>query len=249
MAAFREIITLRDHPELASLPTLQQILEDNETTSTILRYAATQALFTAGTEAEYRLLDRHAARPDFDGRLAFEYAFHWDMAPGGRDRYLDRFVLGNGGEAPTLSLRAVDAANIEKGALAFDLDFRNSLEHAIEILDPASFMGEHLVFRSVGGHISNTVCLGTDVGMGAKVVQLAPGGACTLRAVVKFMAPADSPGGRHPGLPDGASVVGRCGSFTYLLGQPGVYDVVAFWTARGRRGVSPAVRVQVPPPQ
>ena len=246
--AFREILALRERPDPTSVETLRQVLEDNAGTSNIFRYAATQALFATGSEDELRWLDQHADRPDFDGRLAFMYAFHWEMDPAGRDRYLDRFVLRAAGAAPDLVLRATAPPAGQGARVSFELEFRNTQSGTISMVDPP-VVADALVFRAIGGRVARTEFNASCGLRSGKMIQLATGESRSWTAVVEFGAPKPSAGGSERRLPAGTEVVGRCGAYLYTLGKPGTYDVRAFWTDRGGRALSAPVRVEVPAPR
>lgn len=245
--AFNELLTLRDRPDEAAREVLVQILEDHAQSSQTLRYAAAQALFAIGSDEALRALESQALRPGFDGRRAFDYAFHWDMDPGRRDGFIESCVLRNAGEAPTIELRRRDAADGSPPALAFDVTVRNDLDHPIEILDPAARQGELLVFRAAEGRVAQTIHPGTCEHMGAGSVRLEPGESRSLGIEVGVIPARDASGAYHGEPPEGATIAARCGSYYYLLARPGTFDVVARWTSATGRSVSAPVRVEVEP--
>jgi hypothetical protein len=212
--------------------------------SRIFRYAAAQALHAVGTAEAVQVLDEEAARADFDGRLAFDYAFHWNMAPDLRDGFLARYVLRNAGEAPTLVLRVPTGAAADQQRLEFDIEVRNDLQHPLEVMDPRDRNGEMLVFRQVGGHFVRTQWPATCEHMGARSMTLAPGASQYVRVAVDLVRPESLPGVQQGWAPPSA-VAGRSGGYVFLLGTPGDYEVVARWTSARGRSVSQPVRVHV----
>jgi hypothetical protein len=246
-ASFRDLRDLRDAPRPAAVSALARVVQDHAGTSRIHRYAAGQALSVIGTPEAREALEAEGARADFDGRLAFDYAFHWRMAPSVRDAYLADHVLQGAGEAPTLTLRALPPREGEK-TLRFEITFENRLDRCIELGSLPPGEGKWLVFRAVEGHVARTLWPYGCQGLISESVAFEAGAKHTLTAVVEILAPDAMPDLQGYGVTVPGSVGGKCGGWHYLLGEPGTYEVVAFFTGREGRCVSAPVRVEVPAP-
>jgi len=241
--AFRDLLYLRDNPLPAAVPALAQVLRDHVGSNRINRFAAAQALSTIDTENARRVLETEVVHGDFDGRLAFDYAFHWEMAPDARDRFLLQYVLRDAGEAPSLKIRRVPDPQARASHLVFEVEVTNTATTTQEIMDPADRLGELLVFRAVGGHVARTDWPATCEHMGAWSVTLAPGESRTVRVDVEVMIASANRKGLDSEV---GQTVGHANGYWYSLSGPGEYDVVARWTSSKGRSVSAPVRVTVP---
>jgi hypothetical protein len=245
---FRDLLRLRDAPEPGAAEVLAQVVADHEGSSRIHRYAATQALSTIGTKEADELLERCVTVADFDGRLAFDYAFHWDMKPRDRDRYLQRFVLRNVGVAPTLEARAATAAEDAKHWLEVEVVLRNATDREMRLLDPSGCSGRMLVFRSAAGHVERAFYPATCEFMGAGAMTLAPGDSLTVTIRVSRPEPVHRSMAKMYRLdPDG--LIATVGSYHFAFAGPGRYEVLARWTSSVGRSVSAPVAVTVPAPR
>lgn len=244
-SVFEDLLALRDRPTPAAVPVLADVMRQERGSSRIFRYAAAQALWAIGSREAAEVLEEESSRADFDGRLAFDYAFHWNMAPALRDGFLARHVLRNAGEAPTLTLRVPTGVAGDQPRLEFDVEVRNDLPRPLEIMDPRDRDGEMLVFRQVGGHYARTQWPATCEHMKARAMTLAPGASQVVRITVDLVR-ADALREVQPGWAPPEGVAGRSGGYVYLLGTRGDYDVVARWTSRAGRSVSDVVRVGIP---
>jgi hypothetical protein len=244
---FPDLIALRDRPILDAVPLLARVMSHERGATRIFRYAAAQALCAIGTQQATQVLEEEASRADFDGRPAFDFAFHWDMEPKLRDLFLTRYVLRDAGEAPRLVLRLAGSDAADRRRLEFDLDLSNDSERVMEVMDPGRRGGEVLVFRHVDGRVARTEWPGTCEHLFARPTTLAPGETRSIRLAVEIV-PAGSVATVLPGWIPADGVAGRSGGYVYVLGHPGAYEVVARWTSARGRSVSPPVRVHIPPP-
>jgi hypothetical protein len=244
-AVFPDLLALRDAPVEDAVPVLTRVLLHERGNDRIFRFAAAQALYALGGPKAHAALKQETSSADFDGRLAFDYAFDWNMEPRLRDGFLLDHVLTNAGEAPTVKVRVPTGAPAEPHRLAFDVEVRNDLTRPLEMLNPEDRAGELLVFRKGGGHVVRTSWPGTCEHMDARSITLAPGATRSVRVTVEIVSPESVLAPASSWAPPNG-VGGRCGGYVYLLGTPGDYEVRARWTSRTGRSVSEPVPVVIP---
>ena len=245
MAAFKDLLLLRDEPAPGAAEILAQVVADHEGSTRIHKYAATQALSAIGTQRADDLLERCVARADFDGRQAFDYAFHWNMKPTDRDRYLRRFVLRDFGEAPALEVRVAEAAEDAKHWLDVEVVVRNDTDHELEIRKPTKYFGQMLVFRSAAGRVARTLYPATCEFMGARSITLAPGELRRVTIQVSRPEPV-AEGAAKSWNVDPNGLTATAGGYHYFFAGAGRHEVMARWTSRRGRSVSAPVPVTLP---
>jgi hypothetical protein len=99
MESFWDLLKLRDAPNPAAVPALVKVVDAHAGSSRIHRFAAGQALLTAGTPDALKALQRDTSRTDYPADLAVMYTSHWEMPEPARSRLLEGYVLRNAGDA------------------------------------------------------------------------------------------------------------------------------------------------------
>ncbi len=111
-----DLLKLRDEPAAAAVPELAKILAAHENSTRIHRFAAAQALFTAGGDRATRLLEKHLLAPDYPANPAVTYAAHWAMAEPARSRFIETYLLRDLDEDLGVSVHARWSEDSDKDA-------------------------------------------------------------------------------------------------------------------------------------
>jgi hypothetical protein len=152
MESFWDLLKLRDAPNPAAVAALIKVVDAHGGSSRIHRFAAGQALLTAGNAEGLKALERDTARVDYPADLAVLYTSHWEMPEPARSQLLERYLLRSAGD---VALRvAVAAAWQERdGArvLTVTLTLTNRSEKPLAVLLDPTATARGLYFKSPDG--------------------------------------------------------------------------------------------------
>ena len=114
--SFWDLLKLRDEPVPAAVPELAKILTAHENSTRIHRFAAAQALFTAGGDEARRVLEKRLLAPDYPADMAVTYSSHWEFPEPARSRFIETYLLRNLDEDLKVSVEARWSPDSDKGS-------------------------------------------------------------------------------------------------------------------------------------
>jgi len=228
--SFWDILKLRETGDKGAIPVLEKIFLENLGTTRIHEFAAAQALFCIDPTGTSDLLSRHLLTDRYPAGLAFKYTAHWEMREPQRSRFIERYLLQSVSTNLLLELTAQVATNL--GRVDFVLTLRNSSEGALQVQDPAQYVGKHLFLRNAQGRFARSGETFYYKPLRPTWIELGRGEVhrIQIRAFVKWAA--DTTVARHLVSP-GAAVVLMTDDCLFDIGQPGPFEVVAMFEGHG----------------
>ncbi len=149
--AFEDVLRLRQGGGADAVPALIEILETQPSPTGICGMAAAQALFRIGGEAADAKLRATLGGDVYPWESAVNYAFHWRMEDGLRDRFFAEYLVRSTNAAVTARL-ACDRVRAKRGEdVTFTLTLTNVTADGLALAPCQGRLDADLVLREKDG--------------------------------------------------------------------------------------------------
>jgi len=233
--AYWDVLKLRDYPTAAAVPELVKILAAHDNSTRIHRFAAAQALFTAGGDAARRALEKHLLVPEFPAGMAIMYSSHWQMPEPQRSRFIESYLLKNLSDDLAVLVDARwsnegpegGAGKAEAARLVVTVTLTNQSERAIAVAVPEVFPAMTLQFRGPSGRFAPQATTVVYRLGPPRFQRLQPGGSTSFDAQFELHEGAEAAAKtRRLGM-EGIKAVLKTPDVDVALGEFGRYQVSA----------------------
>ena len=194
--SFWDLLKLRDQPTRAAVPELTKILSAHAGSTRIHRFAAAQALFTAGGDEAARILEKHLLAPEYPAHMAITYSSHWQMGELERSRFVETYLLRDLADDLDVDVRArwseagtkkrADDGNSSGRQLHVTVTYTNTTGRPLAVLVDHQYQAKSLHFRGPSGAFavqSQLVVYGPDP---ARFVRLKAGASTSFDVVLEL---------------------------------------------------------------